>query len=293
MNHLVRTAAIVLFGLVASLDLAAQKLQSRTLFVEAVDGSGAPIPDLKPADLELTEGANKRQIVKIQPGTAPMRVAVLVDTGSQAEPIMGAVRSGLNAFLTAFTGTDEIALVAIGRQPRVLMKPTADRAKIKKGFDGIFQDGGPTVLIDGVRDSMSQVMKPAEVSWPMFVVISTSGTDASAIEPQEYGKFVDELRMRGATVHAIVIQTNTTGSAIEYAQNLAKSTGGSFETISAAGGVGDRLKLLAARITSDHQKMATRYSVEFLGDPKSGGELGLTVLRPGVKIAKMSNVRPF
>jgi len=39
--------------------------------------------------------------------------------------------------------------------------------------------------------------------------------------------------------------------------------------------------------------MATRYTIEFLGDPKAGGEIGPTMLRSGIKVKRMSNVQPF
>jgi Mg-chelatase subunit ChlD len=294
MTPAARTATVLVLVVGATLGVIAQKLQSRTIFIEAVNATGAPVADLKPADLELAEGNSRRQIVKTELGTAPMRIAFLVDTSAQAEQMIGIARSGLNAFLTAYTGSDEIALVAIGRQPRVLLKPTTDRAKIKKAFDGLFPDGGATVVLDGVRDTYSQIMKQAEVHWPVFVIVTTATVDGSAaMQPNDYGKFVDELRMKGATVHAIAVQIKEIGSAIEYAQNLAKSTGGSFETITAPGGLSDKIKALAPRIAADHQKMATRYSLEFLGDPKAGGEVEITILRPGVKVPRMSNVRPF
>jgi hypothetical protein len=99
-----RTAVALVLALAATLEVGAQKLQSRTLFIEAVDASGAPVTDLKPADLELTEGNAKRQIVRTELGTAPMRIAFLVDTGAQAEPLINTMRAGLNAFLTAYNG---------------------------------------------------------------------------------------------------------------------------------------------------------------------------------------------
>jgi hypothetical protein len=99
--------------------------------------------------------------------------------------------------------------------------------------------------------------------------------------------------MKGVTVHAIVIQKGNMGSAMEYSRDLARTTGGSFETITAASGVPDKLKALAPRIHADHQKMATRYVLEFMGDPNLAGQLDLTAIRSGIKIGKMSNTRPF
>jgi len=288
-----RVATILALVCCASLVVIAQKPQPRTIFVEAVDPAGAPAPDLKPADLELTEGGAKRQITKVTLGNAPMRLAFLVDTGAAANDMTAVSRTALNAFLTAYEGTDEMALVAIGRQPRIILKPTNDKAKIKKAFDGIFPDGGSTQLVDGVRDTYTQLMKGPEVSWPVFVIVATASNDGTEMQPQELNRFMDEMRMKGVTVHAIIVQLNNMGSAMEYARMLTKGTGGSFETITAPSGLPDKLKALAPRLHADHQKMASRYVLEFMGDPKMTGQIEINALRSGIKIGRMSNVRPF
>ena len=288
-----RVAAVLALVLCASLVVIAQKPQPRTIFIEAVDAGGAPVADLKPADLELTEAGVKHQVTKVTMGNAPMRIAFLVDTGAAANEMTAVSRTALNAFLTAYEGTDEMALVAIGRQPRVLLKPTNDKVKIKKAFDGLFQDGGPTQMVDGVRDTYSQLMKAPEVSWPVFVIVSTASNDGTETQPQELNRFMEEIRMKGVTIHAIFVQMNNMGSAMEYGRAMTKATGGSFDTITTPGGLPDKLKALAPRIHADHQKMANRYVVEFMGDPRMGGQIEINVLRSGIKIGRMSNVRPF
>jgi Mg-chelatase subunit ChlD len=288
-----RVAPVLSLVLCFSLIAVAQKPQPRTIFIEAMDAAGAPVADLKPADLELTEGGVKRPVTKVTMGNAPMRIAFLVDTGAAASEMTAISRTALNAFLTAYEGTDEMALVAIGRQPRILLKPTNDKAKIKKAFDSIFQDGGATQVMDGVRDTYAQLMKGPEVSWPVFVIVATASNDGTETQPQELNRFEEEIRMKGVTIHAIMVQLNNMGSAMEYARTLAKSTGGSFETITAPSGLPDKLKALAPRLHADHQKMARRYVVEFMGDPKMTGQVEINVMRSGIKIGKMSNVRPF
>ena len=136
-------------------------------------------------------------------------------------------------------------------------------------------------------------MKGPEVSWPVFVIVSTASNDGTQMQPQELNRFMEEMRMKGVTIHGIFVQMNNMGSAMEYGRIMTKSTGGSFDTITAPGGLPDKLKALAPRIHADHQKMASRYVVEFMGDPKMGGQIEITALRSGIKIGKMSNTRPF
>ena len=285
---------IVGLALVASpVFLLAQK-QQRFVFVSAVDESGKPATDLKGTDFEVAEGGVKRPVVRADPGTTPMRIALLLDTGTAAEQAMSPLKNAVAAFLDAIPATDEVAIMSIGRQPRLRGRVTADKVRAKAEAKSLFTDGGATVMLDGMRDSYNQFMKQPEVRWPVWVIVTTDSTDGSAqMQANAYNNFVGELRMKGASVHAIVLQQNNMGSIVEFALNLTKNTGGMYDAISTATGLEDRLKKVAARIVEDHQKMANAYQVEFLSDPQPKGEIDVTMLRPGVKIAKVSVIRPF
>jgi hypothetical protein len=206
------------------------------------------------------------------------------------------LRAALAGFADALPAPHEIALVAIGGPARVLEQATADRARIKRSMNGLFATGsGGVMLVDGVRDTFSQLMRRPEVRWPVFIVITTATTDAStsARQPEQYGRFIDELRMQGATVHALVVLGRDQGSAMEYALNLTKNTGGMYDAVNATTALPDRLKPFAARIAADHEKMSGKYQIDFLGDAKAKGEVVITTLRSDVKLGRMSFIRPF
>ena len=157
-----------------------------------------------------------------------------------------------------------------------------DRAK-KFGYDGIEIDAKrPQAFpLDVSRKDREAIRRK----------LAETGVQLAAVSA--YNNFIGQLRMKGASVHAVVLQQNNMGSIVEFALNLTKNTGGMYEVISTATGLEDRLKKIAARIVEDHQKMVNAYQVEFLSDPQPKGELDVTMLRPGVKIARVSVVRPF
>lgn len=285
---------IVVLALVATPVLLLAQKQQRFVFVSAVDESGKPAADLKGADFEVVEGGVKRTVVRADPGTTPMRIALLLDTGTAAEQAMSPLKNAVAAFIDAIPATDEVAIMSIGRQPRLRGRVTADKARARAEAKQLSSDGGATVMLDGVRDSYDQFMKQPEVRWPVWVIVTTDSVDGSAqMQATAYNNFIGQLRMKGASVHAVVLQQNNMGSIVEFALNLTKNTGGMYEVISTATGLEDRLKKIAARIVEDHQKMVNAYQVEFLSDPQPKGELDVTMLRTGVKIAKVSAVRPF
>src|ERR1700730_17550046 len=63
-----------------TLPVAATRAETpRTVYLSAVDSKGAPVTDLTAADLVGKEGGTDRTIATLQPATAPMDVAILVD----------------------------------------------------------------------------------------------------------------------------------------------------------------------------------------------------------------------
>ena len=125
--------------------LSAQK-QSRVLFAEFAGSPDVLAAGLKPTDLELTIGRVTHTIVRVAPGSARMRVAVLVDTSATAESMVNDLRAALVGLADALPQPHEIALVTIGSQPRIIQAATVDRDQMKKSMSGIFASGGSVRL---------------------------------------------------------------------------------------------------------------------------------------------------
>src|SRR6185436_17051338 len=82
--------------------LVAQALQ-RVMYVSVVDGDGNPVPDLGPADFVIREDKVTREVLRVDPATDPMQVALLVDNSQAANAYLLDYREGLTAFVTDMT----------------------------------------------------------------------------------------------------------------------------------------------------------------------------------------------
>ena len=51
----------------------------RTVHVSAVDRKEAPVTDLTATDFVLREGGDVREIIKVEPATTPLHIAIIVD----------------------------------------------------------------------------------------------------------------------------------------------------------------------------------------------------------------------
>lgn len=192
---------------------AAGKLQTRHVFVHVVDQGGAPVTDLTPTDFQLTEGGVARLVMRAAPATDPMRIALFLDTSDAAAPALLHMRAGAIAFLDALPPEDEVLLVTTGRQARVRVPPTTDRAKLKKEAGGLFGDGAGTVLMDGLMEIDVRFFKTADDRWPVFVIFTSDGTESSAgAREKELNTWNAAIGTRGVTVHAFVFKTGKGGN---------------------------------------------------------------------------------
>jgi hypothetical protein len=269
--------------------------KTRQLFVNVSTATGAPVLDLGSADFDVQEGGEKRTVVHAALATTPMRIALMVDTSDAAASAFTHMRSGLLAFLDALSPEQEVVLITTGRQMRVRVPPTTDRKKLKDAAGGLFPDGAGTPLMDSLLDADARFMRKADDRWPVFVIVTSDGTESTpGARDKEFNQWIDGLRSRAATVHAIVLKVKD-GSGIPeiVASNATKNTGGRFESIVISNALPDKLKVLGEQLTSDYRQMSTNYQVEFLTDtagPLAGVNVG--VARSGVKM-QLSYQRRF
>jgi hypothetical protein len=178
MKSLCRYAVAAAIVLSLSALVSAQRA-SRTVFIKAVDASGAPVAGLTAADFEVREGDAKRTITYAGPASGPMRLILLIDNSEKAAPFQGQMRDALMAFVDAIPEPHEIGIITIGRQVRVRQAPIADRARLRDTVNKMSLDGGGILFFDALRDAESRFMKKDGVRWPAYVMFVTDGTESS------------------------------------------------------------------------------------------------------------------
>ena len=74
--------------------------RERSMFVSVLDSSGTPVEGLATADFVVEEDGTEREVLRVGRATAPMQLAVLVDTSGSAAFAIRDVRNGLEAFVS-------------------------------------------------------------------------------------------------------------------------------------------------------------------------------------------------
>jgi hypothetical protein len=293
-----RRAMIVIFGtaLLASLPavMSAQPAVMRSVFIEAAGPDDKLLTDLTTTDLEVTESGVRRKVLRVTPGSTPMRIVLMVDSSNPVQPMMNTFKKALVAFADALPPIHEVTFISSGGQLRVRTPPSRDRDRLRAEAENFAPQGGANAFLDTLIEADKRFLRSAPELWPVFVIVTTdNGENHREPDVATYNMFMTDFRARAGMVHAIVLQGKRTGPVSVFVTNLTDNVAGSRAFINTDNSLPGRMREIAERLADDHQKMRGRYEVAFEGDPLVAQPVvAVTMTRPGAKVL-MSVRRPF
>ena len=174
----------------------------REMFVSVLDEQGVPVPDLGVSEFIVREDGGQREVLRVSRATAPIQLAILVDTSRAAIPTIRDIRNGLRTFVEAMSGGNEISLITFGGLPRILVEATRDLEKLNAGVDQVFAYSDTAAyLLDALTETVRGFQK-REASRPAVVVVTTEGIDFSN---RIYTDVLEILGESGVAMHALVL----------------------------------------------------------------------------------------
>jgi hypothetical protein len=262
-NRRLAGAAAVVFsiGLLWTVAPSAQAIQ-RSIYASVLDKEGAPVPNLAPEDFVVREDNLVREVLRVEPATAPMQVALLVDNSGRSNANIRDIREATNEFIKGMTGTglkNQVAVVSVAERATMMVDYTADQPKLLAGAGRIFtQSGSGAYLLDGLFET-TQGFKKREASRPVIVAIATNGPELSN---RYHDQVVGALRGVGASFHIVMVGQPPTDVISSEGRERAltfslgtEGTGGRYDNVLAASALPNRLKQVANELT--HQYLVT------------------------------------
>ena len=145
-----------------------------------------------------------REVLKVEPATDPMQLALLVDNSEAARQAIQFMRDGLGPFVSRLTAAGHsVSFVTLGDRPTIEVNLTSDGAAVKsKGVDRLFaQPGSGAYLLEGLVETTRGFVKN-EAARPVIVALITEGIEFSN---QSHEQVLEALKKSGATFHALVL----------------------------------------------------------------------------------------
>ena len=244
----------------------------RSMFVNVLDSSGAPVEGLAPTDFVVEEDGTEREVLRVGPATAPMQLTVLVDTSASAAFAIRDIRNGLETFVSGLLDGNQLTLVSFGGPPRILVESTAQLDRLRDGIKRIFAfSDSAAYLLDALVET-ARGFERRESPRPVIVVVTSEGLDYSN---HDAGQVLEALAASHVATHVILLKdrANTARNAsrfwdLDLADNLyqrdlvldqgPRTTGGQRRDLLMSTVLSDALDRLAGILTSQYEVVYSR-----------------------------------
>jgi von Willebrand factor type A domain len=258
---LAAASLLVGFALAWQGPVAAQTIQ-RALYVSVLDEAGAPVLELGTSDFVVREDNMAREVLKVEPATDPMQIALLVDNSQAARDYISHYRQALPDFVAAMTAPNEngarneVAIIGLAERPTVLTDYTSNQVNLKKGIDRLWsQRGSGAYLLDAIEETCKG-FKKRDARRPVIVAITAEGPELSNLY---YDQVLTPLRASGAAFFALAIGLPSSSLRDEMRNRATvldvgtKDTGGTHDQLLTSMAIGGRLTQLAAQLTHEYR----------------------------------------
>ena len=273
------TVGVAMWGTAA---LLAQGPATIQFVVSALDKDGNPVADLKPEEVLFTDKAGKGTVTKLEPFAMPVKVTIAVDNGSDLDAKGNPVptsslalpnyRNGLKGFVEAFPDNTEMTLITTSPQPRMVVKPTTDRATILRGVTGFAPELERPRFTDALVEYSQRLEKETKDSKfklyvPIMLMVSTAANESSSYQPAEVQKALNFLVNRRVKLYVTVNSTggptadlNTNRQAI-IAIPATKALNGRYESLAIFNRLDTLLPEMGIELAAYAKRLGTQHLV--------------------------------
>ena len=276
MSRRITLLVIVAALAISSAWLSGQAGSTFQFIVSATNAAGEPVADLKATDVVMTEKAGKATVTKIEPFTLPVKVTIAVDNGKDSAGALPNYRNGLKGFVEAFPVDTEMTIITTSPQPRMVVKPTTDRATILRGVTGFAPESEPPRFTDALVEYSQRLEKEIKDSKvrlyvPIMLMVSTAANESTSYQPPEVQKAVNFLVARRVLLYVTVNSTRS-GEATATADlnvnrqaiiaiPVTKATNGRYEAIAIFNRLDTLLPEMGKELAAYAKRLGTQHLV--------------------------------
>ena len=195
--------AALLSGSGAPSRIAHAQAVQRSMYVSVYGEDGVPVEGLDETNFVVLEDGVEQEILRARRATAPMQIAVLIDTSAAARQVLSDFRRGLDTFVAELNG-NEIALYTFGGPRFVLVPATSDADRLRDGIAQLSTRPQTASYLLGALADTARGFVDRDAPRPVVVTLTTNGVDFSDEDPEAIARL---LQAEGVPMHAVVTRT--------------------------------------------------------------------------------------
>jgi hypothetical protein len=253
------------------------------VFVQAEDGT--PVTDLGRGDFVVDQGGALGRTLDVELVDWPLRLVMLVEESTRVAGYLTHLRNGLPQFVDALPEGSEVAVVLFAGRPRTLVDTTTDLGAVKEAFGQYFARRGANAnVFQAVHETMDRLYTDY-AEGP--VIVAVTGDASTSVPRGRIERVVEQVAETGATVHALVLNTQGATRQAGVARRFSELTGGTIEEVSSPSvAVVRRLTELGELVAERAAARPARYLVSFQppADTDPAAEIAVAVRRSQVRV---------
>lgn len=188
-------------GLRYSQQGASESSDKRQAIVKVLDFRGRAISGLEKKDFLVLEDGQQKEIISVEPVTAPMNLVLLLDVSGSVENYIDFIRRTARAFINTMAPKDRIAIVIFNDDVKILSDFTTDRERLFKALDE-FDAGGGTAYYDALAYTLVEILKPTKQNHSAIVVISDGDDNRSFLS---FNDLIPSIQESGALIYPLYV----------------------------------------------------------------------------------------
>jgi hypothetical protein len=218
---------------------------TRKVYISAFDSSRTPVTDLKASDIIVKENGKERPVASLEPASAPMHVAILVDDAGT-----GAFQSGVAQFLQKALGRGRFSITLLNPQATTILDFTDDVAALKTALGRLGQRGRLQPDGDQMLDAIVQASKALQqqkAERPVILSLTLTGGQAQSVQPDDV---LTTLRSSGAMLNVVFLTGADVGMVMGDGP---KQSGGRLEQVGGGEAIGPAMVRIADSLEHQYQ----------------------------------------
>jgi VWFA-related protein len=254
-----------------------------SIYVSVLDSKGDPVTGLSAADFGVKEDNVAREVLKAEPATEPLTVALLIDDSQALTSGVQFIRDAAHGFVKGLAGKADIAVITFGERPTIAQDYTRDERAVLAATGRIFpRSGAGSYLLDAIVET-SKGLQKKEAARPVIVVLMLEDVEFSN---RYYEQVLNELEKSHAALHVVAIGTPDSGVSSDEIRNRnqvvaegTSRTGGRRDQVLALSGAPGRMAQLAKELVN--QYAVTYARPDTLIPPE---RIDVSTTRPGLTV---------
>jgi VWFA-related protein len=187
----------------------------KRVVARVLDVNNRAVAGLQKTDFVLTEKGVQREILTVEPVTAPFNLVLLLDVSGSIENYVSFIRKAARGFLSTMSPEDKISIVIFSEDVKQIATFTTNRQTLSESLD-TFDAGGGTAYYDAIAFCLVDALKPFKGERTAIVVLS-DGDDNRSFLPFE--SLIGSIQESGALIYPLYVPSGLVAAAATGSSN--------------------------------------------------------------------------